>query len=115
MVVVPAFKPVTLPFSSTVAMDSSAEVHTNVLSAGFTVACKVVVPFNPTVATVLSKLIETLLFAVYTDSVSTVSPFTNTITDLYGTVTFPFVTVERTSVPALSASIHTFHVPFAAP
>ena len=119
IVAVPAATAVTLPSSSTVATFLLEDVHSNVLFAGFTVAVSFddVPSFNSIAA--LSNVIVTLLFLVYTESLSTVSPNTRTYTEFAGTRTDPLlsliVTVLSTSVPASLSSIHTFHVPFDAP
>ena len=106
MVAVPLDTAVTFPLASTFATASLLDVQINVLFAGFTVAVSFTVP--PTCTLLVSSTeIVTLLFFMYTVSVSTVAPFTRAIHDLDGTVTCPFVTVFNAFVPALSLSIHT--------
>ena len=114
IVALPASLAVKTPFS-TVTTFSSEEVQINVLSAGFTVAFNVSVPFDTIVTAELSKVNFTWLFAVYTELVSTVSPFTRTSAEIAGTVTCPSVTVPSTSVPASLSLIQICHVPSLTP
>ena len=116
IVAVPAPTAVTVPSSPTVATFVLEDVHSNVLFAGFTVATSFAVAPSFNSRADLSNVIVTLLFLVYTESLSTVSPNTSTYTEFAGTCTDPLlsliVTVLSTSVPASLSSIQTFHVPF---
>ena len=109
-VAVPADTAVTFPAWSTVTIASSSLVHKTslfVALSGFTVAVSVVVAsvFNSSVSLSRETSVTSLtLFFTYTESVSSVSPFTRIIAEIGATVTLPSVMVSSTLIPAFLSS-----------